>query len=233
MTNKINIKSVYKYNTISKLMDATRSIINEKGVSSVTIREIADRSGLNSATIYKHFENLDHLIFFVLIKHIEEYIQAIPSYVKDANSSIDFFLRSWECFFIYSFKKPDIYYKLYFPNLENDKAHYVEEYYKLFPYNKENLNDILSSVLFKNDISERNTIVLDLCVDDGFFESDMISELNEIQIFIYESLITRVKNNKMSSSEASYKGMKYIYHITKKYCIKDFTYISPKYGNIE
>lgn len=231
--NKTNIKSVYKYNTMLKLMSATRSIIEEKNVNSVTIREIASRCGLNSATIYKHFDNLDHLIFYVSMKYIEEYIHAIPTYVKNAQTSVDFFLQSWECFFIYSFKDPDIYYRLYFTNLENDSSNYIEEYYKLFPYDQEKLDDVLSNVLFKKSISERNQIVLDLCAKEGYFEKDIISELSEIQMYIYESLITRVKKNQIDSEDAMYKGLKYIYHITKKYSSIDFTYISPKYGKFK
>lgn len=231
--NKTSIKKKTTYTTITKLMDATQAIIDEKSVNSVTIREIASRSGFNSATIYKHFKNLDHLIFFVLIKYIEEYNQALTEYVKNATSSIDFFLRGWECFLIYSFKDPDIYYKLYFTNLDNDDSTYMDEYYKIFPYDHKNLNYVLSNILFNKSISDRNTIILDPCVKDGYFNADIITELSEIQMYIYESLIARVSKNKMTSEVAMYKGLKYIYHITKKYSNIDFTYVSPKYGNIE
>lgn len=232
-SNKTSIKKKYKYDTIIKLMDATQSIIDEKGVNSVTIREIANRSGLNSATIYKHFKNLDHLIFFVLIKYTEEYNEALTDYVKSSKSSIDFFLKGWECFLIYSFKNPDIYYKLYFTSLDNAETNYMEEYYKIFPYDNKNLDAFLSSFLFKENISHRNTITLDPCIKDGYFDVEKATELNEIQMYIYEALIARVSKNKITSEEAIYKGVKYIYHITKKYSKIDFTYVSSKYGNIE
>ena len=231
--NKTSIKKKYKYNTIIKLMDATQSIIDEKSVNSVTIREIANRSGLNSAIIYKHFKNLDHLIFFVLIKYTEEYNKALTNYVKNSKSSIEFFLKGWECFLIYSFKNPDIYYKLYFTSLDNDETNYMEEYYKTFPYDKKNLDNFLSSFIFKKNISHRNTIALNPCIKDGYFNIDIANELNEIQMFIYEALLSRINKNKITSEEAMYKGLKYIYHITKKYSKIDFIYESLKYGNIE
>lgn len=230
---KTSLKRKYTYTTISKLIDATSSIIEEKSVKSVTIREIANRCGLNSATIYKHFRNLDQLIFFALINHTEDYNEAITEYVKNSRSSIDFFLRGWECFLIYSFNNPDIYYKLYFTSLDNQESNYIEEYYNLFPYENVNLDTSISRFIFKDNIFERNAICLAPCVNDGYINVDEVTELNEIQMFTYESLLSRVNKKQITSEDAVYKGLKYVYNLTKKYSQIDFTYISPKYGNID
>jgi len=45
------------------MLEATRAIIVERGVSACTIEEVARRSGVAKTTIYRHYGGLDELIF--------------------------------------------------------------------------------------------------------------------------------------------------------------------------
>lgn len=45
------------------MLDSTRAIIVEQGVSACTIEEVASRSGVAKTTIYRHYGGLDELIF--------------------------------------------------------------------------------------------------------------------------------------------------------------------------
>lgn len=48
--------------TRRRIVDATVELHNEKGVSGTSMQDIADRSGVALATVYRHFPTLDTLI---------------------------------------------------------------------------------------------------------------------------------------------------------------------------
>ena len=49
-------------------MDAAEKIARKDGIENLSIRNIADEAGYNSATLYNYFENLDQLIAFVVVR---------------------------------------------------------------------------------------------------------------------------------------------------------------------
>ncbi len=53
-----------------KMLDATKAVIVEKGVSACTIEEVSTRSGVAKTTIYRHFGGLDELIFAAVAQDI-------------------------------------------------------------------------------------------------------------------------------------------------------------------
>ncbi len=52
------------------MLDATKAIIVERGVSTCTIEEVSSRSGIAKTTIYRHYGGLDELIFAAVAKDI-------------------------------------------------------------------------------------------------------------------------------------------------------------------
>jgi AcrR family transcriptional regulator len=45
------------------MLEATRALVFERGVSACTIEDVANRSGVAKTTIYRHYGGLDELIF--------------------------------------------------------------------------------------------------------------------------------------------------------------------------
>ncbi len=128
----MNKRELQRKRIMTYFIDATNEIIENEGIESVTIRKVANLAGYNSATIYNYFENLDHLIFFAAMKYVKDYALALPDYLEDANNALDRFLKIWECFCRYSYKDPEIYYAIFFANLDKNLEDYVMEYYKFF-----------------------------------------------------------------------------------------------------
>ncbi len=58
----------------TKMLDSTRTIIVERGVSACTIEEVASRSGVAKTTIYRHYGGLDELIFAAVAQDISQTI---------------------------------------------------------------------------------------------------------------------------------------------------------------
>lgn len=206
---------------MSYFIDAADKIIEQEGINGITIRKVADYAGYNSATLYNYFENIDHLTFFAAMRYIKEYALALPDYIKDSKNVLDKYLLIWECFCIYSFEKPEIYYAIFFAKLDNDLEEYVKDYYKLFPEELGSPSEGLSTMLLKHNIYDRAMTTLDVCVSEGFIRQEDAYELNELTLLIYESILSRVIRNKIDYNEATEKTMKYIKQILKAYVLKE------------
>lgn len=217
-------KEIQRKRVMLYFINATNELINEEGISNITLRKVADKAGYNSATLYNYFENLEHLIFYAAMKNMKDYTLALDNYLKGAQNAMDRFLKIWECFCNYSFDDPEIYNIIFFPNLNKDMEHYLEEYYRLFPDEIASSDESVSTMLLKGDIYQRNETTIIDCVKEGFIESKDINKLNEIIIFIYEGMLRKVLRNKISYDDARNNTMDYIKAIVKSFLIKDYEF---------
>lgn len=205
-------------------IDAADQLISEGGVEAVSLRKVADKAGYNSATLYNYFENLDHLIFFAAMKHIEDYALALEDYVDYDKDAMDRFLKVWECFCKYAYSKPDIYNAIFFPKLDKHMEHYISEYYQLFPEEMTNSDSTISTMLLKKDIEDRAMTLVDDCVDEGFINYKDAEKLNDMTLLIFEGTLKRILNNKIAYEDAMRNTMEYFKFIINGFLIKEFEF---------
>lgn len=204
-----------KKKVMNRFINAAVELIDEIGIENITIRNIAIKTRYNSATLYNYFENLDHLIFFGAMRNIRDYSLSLNEYLEDAQNALDRFLKIWECFCDYSFEKPEVYNAIFFPKLSKDMAHYIAQYYALFPEDLGVHHQTVSAMLQKGDIGERNmTAILD-CVAEGFVSEEDAAMLNDMTVLLYEGMLIRVLRGKAEKSEARQHTMAYIQHILR------------------
>ena len=74
--------------TKQKILDASRKLFNEKGVSPITLRDIAEKVGISIGNLAYHYKNKDYIIL-ELFENMEEEktailsgVQQIPSFVN-------------------------------------------------------------------------------------------------------------------------------------------------------
>lgn len=217
-------KEIQRNRMMSYFINATDELIYEVGIEEITLRKVAERAGYNSATLYNYFENLDHLIFYAAMKNVKDYSLALNTYLLGAENAMDRFLKVWECFCDYSYDKPEIYNAIFFPNLDKEVEHYVEEYYKFFPEDLRNYNDNISTMLLKRNIKERGMTIIVDCIDEGFIQQKDADALNDMTLFIHEGMLKRVLGNKISYEDARNKTMDYIKSIAKIFLIKEYKF---------
>lgn len=217
-------KKIRRKRTMSYFINAADEIIDEKGIESVTLREVAKRAGYNSATIYNYFENLDHLIFYAAMLHIKDYSLALNTYLSDAENAMDRFLKIWECFCDFAYDSPEIYNAIFFPNLDKEMDHYVKEYYEFFPEDLFKHDDVVSTMLLKSDITDRSMTILLDCVNEGYILMDDVNKINDMTLLIFEGTLKRVLNDKISYDDARNNTMDYLKFIMKGFLVKDYEF---------
>jgi AcrR family transcriptional regulator len=216
---KMQKKQIKRNRIINYFIEAAVEIIEQEGIEGITIRKIADKAGYNSATIYNYFENLDHLIFLAALKFINPYTKNVGDHIKGAANALEKNLLIWEYFCTHSFTNPPIYSALFFPKFRDPERNYTAEYYDLNP-NDLSKNDVaVTAMLSKNTIYERSLIILEDCVNEGFFKASDINDINEMCMLIYKGMLTRALDNEMNCpiEEFVQRTMKYI-----KVCYKGF-----------
>lgn len=209
-------KYIQKVRMINYFVDATVEIIETEGYDSVTIRKVADIAGYNSATIYNYFDNLEHLLLFSSMRYLQDYIDELPSYIKNAKDSRDVYLLVWQCYVDCAFRRPKIYYTIFFSNLKKNLEQYVEQYYGYFPLDIKRYPKVVRDMLHSNSISKRNLILLNQCVEEGIVEKSRAEIIDNLAICVFESMLLKVYRGSINGSVAKELVNSYIAEIFDK-----------------
>ncbi len=193
-------------------LDAASELIKEKGLNSITIREIADRAGYTSSTVYNYFKDLSHLKFFAVMRFTNDYVQALPQYMEKGTNTVEKWLYSWECFCLYSFQNPDIYSLLYIEKLGMKPDEVVQHYYKIYENDLVGLSDDVQDILRHHSISKRSAIYIQTAIEEGFMNEEDVEYLADTTMLIWNAMITNYLNmrNDYSEEEAIERTMDYI-----------------------
>lgn len=193
-------------------LDAASELITEKGLNSITIREIADRAGYTSSTVYNYFKDLSHLKFFAVMRFTYDYVQALPQYMEKGDNTVEKWLYSWECFCLYSFKNPDIYSLLYIEKLGMKPDEVMQNYYKVFANDLVGLSDDVQDILRHHSISKRSAMYIQTAIDEGFMNEEDVEYLADTTMLIWNAMITNYINmrNDYSEAEVIARTMDYI-----------------------
>lgn len=176
-------------------ISATIELIKEIGITNVSIRKIATKTNMNSANIYYHFDNLDHLLGLASIYFIQEYLLEVSEKVKLAKNSFEEYMIIWECFAHYAFLNPNLYKRIFFKFLTKD-YNLFEEFYSYFPEYKEKLNNDYLEIFMKDNIYERNKTLLKKVVADG----EKVDMLNEVHLLLFKGLLEEIELIKETST---------------------------------
>lgn len=212
-------------------LDAASELIKEKGLREITVREIADRAGYTSSTLYNYFRDLSHVKFFAVMRFTNSYIKDLPGYMERGENTIEKWLYGWECFCKHSFSLPDIYSLLYIENLGAIPEELMESYYQVYANELIDLSDKVQSILTHHRISVRSSIYIQTAVDEGFIEQDEIEYLADTTMLIWTGMLTNMVNfrSKYSKEEAIERTMSNIYktimHTVKREKRKEISYM--------
>lgn len=196
----IDKKEIQKKRIMSYFIEAANKIIDEEGIEEVTIRKVGDLAGYNSATLYNYFENLDHLIFFACMKYMREYVLSLPENIETKKDSIEKYLCVWKAFSTHSFRKPKIYYKLFFDRFSNNLNDSIKQYYDIFPEELGKQSTDLLPMLLGQNIYDRNLSILKNYLPKNTLADGEIAEINEMHILIYQGMLMRFLNGQVEYS---------------------------------
>lgn len=201
-------KTIQRNRMITYFVEATHKIIEEKGIKGVTIRNVANLAGYNSATLYNYFKDLDHLIYFASIKYLRHYSLGLSKIEFSCEDSKEKFIAIWKFFCENSFEKPNIFYNIFFNKYSYELDGTIKKYYNIFSSDFGEHSIDVSKMLKGDTLLIRNMHILKPLVNDNYVLENEINTINEIIVFTYQSLLTRkVMNLVDDDSETLTKKM--------------------------
>lgn len=196
-------KNLRRLRTMRYFIDAAQSILDEEGMSGLTIRKTADRAGYNSATLYSYFENLDHLTFYASLRYLRSYLLRLRD-LTQPHDGLKRFLEIWRCFATEAFAYPEHYYNVFYAPQHFEFNDSVRRYYEIYPEELEQLSEDLLPMLLETNIYKRDYEALKRCADQGYFSAERIPEINDVLVLLFQSYLLRVKSEPGSKSNAEH-----------------------------
>ncbi len=192
-------RHVYRQKTKGYFINAAIKIINEEGLSSLSIRKTAELAGYNSATLYHYFSDFDELCIFAAIKFLDEYAKDLHNYLSSAQTALEKYFKVWECFCFHSYTHPDIFWLLFFKNQSrhSDLTFFFKEYYEIFPETWDEEVADYSSMLTSDDLFQREYIALtkSLLKAELSVPEDTILSINTMNLLIYRGMLETLREN--------------------------------------
>ena len=152
-------------------IDAAIEIARVKGVEAITLREVADTAGYNSATIYNYYEDLNELVGCACIRILKGYLESLNEILTDSRkNSLQKYLELWKHYCINSFGEDSaIYMEIFYKN-NGSVLRYIEKYFSEFPEDLQNMGAEVKKVILMQNPLIQDQYLLDNCVRDGFIE---------------------------------------------------------------
>ncbi len=182
MEKKVNKKELRKKRTMNYFIEAACSIIEDKGIPSLSVRKVADLAGYHFSTLYSYFENLTEVKYYSALRFIDKMYEFIIERLKDSKfkDPTDHYLAIRKAIAYYSLEHPEAYKLINFVNLGK------------------NLKIIKKTLLSSNTIKlERKTFLK--CLKKYKIQDDRVELLHRLILSLYHSyfrgLIDRLQDN--------------------------------------
>lgn len=204
---------MYKIMMIKNFIKASNKILEKDGVDAITIRKVASMVSVNSATIYNHFDNVEHLKIFSCLSCLDNYIKDLPNYIDENKDIVYNYKKVWECFINHTIENIDVFHILFFNKLQKELDVYLKEYYDIFPILVESLNSNIVNMLYNSTLEKRNEILLLEMYRHNIICEERVAWINNLSIFCYESILHRIFSKKMSKEDGKKEMIRYICNI--------------------
>ena len=167
----------------------TSHILETEGPEGIKIRRIAEAAGCTSAVLYKHFQNLDHLVMLASVKFLEPYITKFREVTRRKDiSSVQMDLILWRFFIREAFSKKPYYEMMFFCSRQEQLEDYVYEYYQLFPEEVKEFDGFGASIIFSNNLREREYIRLRRAANAGALTMDDADLLSRLATAVFKGM---------------------------------------------
>lgn len=213
-------KEVLRKKIITRFIEAVEEISMESGKEFLTIRNISQRAGYKSSTLYNYFKGNDHLFFFVAMKNIRDYTEELQEEIKKSQDPLERLKIVLRCFSHHAFERPEIYSTIFLSHLEGGYEDYIQEYYDVFPEDLLRGEEKISTLLLKSSPSQRGISPLEPCIQQGYFKREDSKRLNTMIMLLFEATLARLLRGQVDKEEAKNQIIDYTDNLIEHFLIK-------------
>lgn len=177
-------------------IERTVFLIRQDGISNLTIRNIANGTGYNSATIYNYFEDLDHLILYSSLKYLQAYTAELTNIIDDTMDFRTKYVRICTTFNKHTFASPDIFWNMFYGKHSDKLDDVIREYYELYPEELGTHSETVTAMLYSGNIFKRDRVLINKLAEDGFIPISDIETVLQIVTRLHQSYLYEIYMNK-------------------------------------
>lgn len=175
-----------------RYVEITSEILEKEGIEGVTIRKVAAEAGCTSAVLYKHFENKEHLIMLASVKFLEPYIvEFMKQTARTDINSVQMDLILWKSFIYEAFRNKPYYELMFFSEQRDMLEDCVYEYYQMFPEVQRRFDGFTASIIFSNNLSERELVRLRRAAHEGLITMENATFLSRLTVAVFNGIFTQ------------------------------------------
>ena len=151
---------------------AAERIMRDEGIRGLNIRKLASEVGLNSATLYSYFEDLDELVLFATFKFRKEYLIHLSDQILPGMSAFEQYVKLYEIYCEYAFEEPEIFFNMYFGKYSYKLGNIREEYYTMFPEESIRQTPMVQNWLHAKDVYEGEMTAVRCLAEEGVIKEE-------------------------------------------------------------
>lgn len=200
----------------------TSKIIKEEGAEAISIRRIARELGCSSASLYRHFENLDELLYYSNIDALNEYILELSVREKEWKDMWDAHFGVWRAYAEKAFEKPEAFECVFYRNLQNHLGKALQEYYEMFPDTIVLVGPLIKEMLEIAAYYDRDRFMCSRLAAEGKIAAENIDKMNHFVCTLFLGYFKYVQEKGIRDSEIPElvnQFMEEVYQIAKLYAI--------------
>lgn len=193
MNEEQNTKQQYfKGLSRKEYIQKTNELIEKYGVDAVSIRSLAKELGCSSASLYRYFDSRDELVYYAGMRTLTGYIHSMNQIESTWKTIWDIYVGIWDCFAREAFRHPEIYNLLFFTFKTEKLAQSVNEYYKMFPEDIQNMNHFFHDMLKTSNFPDRDMVICRRCVSAGTITDENAVKLNRIACSLFKGYLKTI-----------------------------------------
>lgn len=172
-----------------ELIIKTHEMLKTKSPEELSIRTIAAACDCTGTVVYKHFENLDHLLLIASVRFLENYVIELEAVLNSNTDSLEMLYEMWRVFAKYAFANVEVFELLFWGKYKDRLSDAIFEYYQIFPEKWENLDGLFTSIFFNNDLKERNYIMQRRTAAMGYFAHKDLRMLSDMECDLFHGVM--------------------------------------------
>ncbi|MEG0933451.1 MAG: TetR/AcrR family transcriptional regulator [Lachnospiraceae bacterium] len=192
-------------------------IVLKEGVEAVSIRRLAKELGCSSTSLYRHFTNLEELLFYAQIGFLKDYVEDLQNREVMWTNVWEMYIGIWECFSRQAFKTPKAFNCIFFGEQKNKLPVALLEYYKMFPEGIQILSDHLQFMLQEGTFAKRDYSIALRCVDAGVISLENAKHLNSMCVYCFKGIFKGVLDEGVEDVEELVAEV--VHYITDAVCM--------------
>lgn len=227
-------KPYFKNLSRKDYVETTARIIREEGIGAVSIRRLSREMGCSTTTLYRHFRNLDELLFYAELGELNTYIENLHRCAAGWETIWDMHFGIWEQYTRQAFLRPEAFDLLFFRSIGTELGDALKEYYEMFPETIVDVAPVIKHMLELPGYYERDYSILQRAIDMGLMSETTARKVNHIECNLYLGYFKAVMNADLPQSsipEVVELYLSEIREILAMYLQKDPAYLASCGGN--